>query len=160
MTVRYTLRLRDDAMNWLQNNYRANGHQTISKFVDSILSDYIKSKTPSMETTADGPINPRQEVDKIVEEIGKLTEQYGEKFEAMRSMVPKDAPKLQTMEDVRKRVDYIWMKVIDKNGFVRGDRNKVVPLSRTDLKSYEQLCQLQLRKLELMKVMTAGAATQ
>ena len=156
MTVRYTLRLRDDAMNWLQNNYRANGHQTISKFIDSILSEYIKGKTPSMETTADGPLTPHQEVDKIVEKIGKLTQQYDEKFEAMRSMVPKDAPKLQTLEDVKKRVDFIWMKVIDKNGFVRGDRNEVVPLSKNDVRCYESLCQLQLRKLELQKVISAA----
>ena len=73
MTVRYTLRLKDDMMNWLQNNYRANGYSTLSKFIDSILSEYIKSKTPK-ETTADGPITPHQELDNVVEEIalGKL----------------------------------------------------------------------------------------
>ena len=136
---------------WLKDNFREQGYASTSKYVAFIVNEYVKTKTIPVEPEPEGPLTPQQEVDKVVEEIGNLTATYNEKFEAIRSLVPKDAPKMQTLEDLKKRIGFIWTKVIEKNGYVRGERNKVVPLSKNDVRCYESLCQLQLRKLELQR---------
>ena len=48
-------------------------------------------------------MTPEEEIDKIGEEMGQLNVEYDEKFQAIRSMIPKDAPKVQTVEDLKKR---------------------------------------------------------
>ena len=49
----------------------------------------------------DRPLTAEEQVAKIVEEIGDLTATYDEKFEAIRSLVPKDAPEMETLDDGR-----------------------------------------------------------
>ena len=51
-------------------------------------------------------MTPEEEIDKIGEEMGQLNVEYDEKFEAIRSMIPKDAPKVQTAEDLKKRTEF------------------------------------------------------
>ena len=145
---------------WLEDHQRDEGHSTLSKFVASIVDQYVKVRTPVEEGPEDRPLTAEEQVAKIVEEIGDLTATYDEKFEAIRSLVPKDAPEMQTMDDVDARVVFIWTRIVEENGFVRGERNKVVPLSRTDLKSYKQLCDLQLKKLALLKAMSVAAVAE
>ena len=36
-------------LKWLEDNHRANGHASVSKFADSIISEYVKSKTAPPE---------------------------------------------------------------------------------------------------------------
>jgi len=143
---------------WLKEHQRDEGHSTLSKFVASIVDQYVKVRTPVEEGPEDRPLTTEEQVAKIVEEIGDLTATYDEKFEAIRSLVPKDAPEMQTLDDVDARIVFIWTKIVEENGFVRGERNKVVQLSRVDLKSYKQLCELQFKKLELLKTMSVAEA--
>jgi len=156
-TKRITIRFDLEIWEWLENNHRANGHSNPAKFANSIISQYVKSKIQPEEPVQEVPLTPEEEVDKIVEEIGKLNEQYNDKFEAIRSLIPKDAPNIQTLEDLKKRANIIWTKVKEKNGYVRAERNKVVPISKNDLKCYELLCELHVRKRELEKVMSVAA---
>ncbi|MGH2639331.1 MAG: hypothetical protein ACRDF4_08645 [Rhabdochlamydiaceae bacterium] len=137
-------------MIWLQNNHRANGYQTLSKFLDSILSEYIKSKTLSKD--ADRPLTPQEECDTLIEEMGKLNERFDDKFAAIRSLIPKDHPQTETEADLKKLIVLIWTKISERNGFVRF-RNKGIAISRADLEQYEQLGLLHLRKKELTKGM-------
>ena len=146
--------------NWLVEHQVAEGHSTLSKFVASIVDQYVKSRTPVEDEPEPKPMTAEEQVAKIVEDIGNLTATYDEKFEAIRSLVPKDAPEMETLDDVDARIVFIWTRIVEENGFVRGERNKVVQLSRVDLKSYKQLCELQFKKLELLKAMSVAAVAE
>ena len=121
---RIAFKFAPDIHKWLEDNYRANGHATLANSPNPSLAEYVKSKTAPPEPEQEGPLTPDQEVDKITEEMGSLNEQYDEKFEAIRSLSPKDAPKIETPDDLEKLIALIWVKLRANNGFVRRSRNK------------------------------------
>ena len=150
----------DDIRQWLEDNHRTNGHPTLARFANSIISEYVKSRTQPPEQVEEGPLTPEEEVNKIVEEMGELNERYDEEFEAIRGLLPKDAPKVQTQEDLKKRTELIWAKLKEKNGFVRASRKRAVAISRQDLQFYEKLGMLHLRKRELERLIGVAAVAE
>ena len=142
---------------WLEENFHEQGYSAVSKYVSFIVDEYVKTKVVPLDPEPEGPVTPDQEVDKLVEEMGRLSQQHHEKFEAMHSLIPKDAPGVLTLEDLTKTMALIWAKVKEKNGIVRTDRKKVMAISKADLRCYDLFCQLRLRKQELERMM--GTAT-
>ena len=141
---------------WIRDNYRSQGFASESKCVASIVDQYVKSKAPAEPVDPDAepkPVTPEEELDKITDDMGALNEQYDEKFEAIRSLIPKDVdPDVETPEDLIRLTQVIWKKLIEKGGFVRRG-SKGVAVSRNDIKCYENLGNLHLRKKELLKNM-------
>ena len=145
---------------WLDEHQSKEGFSSLSGFIASIVDQHVKTKTPdSVELEQEHrPMTPEEEIDKIGEEMGQLNVEYDEKFQAIRSMIPKDAPKVQTAEDLKKRTEFIWKQLLDKNCFVRV-RNKPVAISRNDLKCFEMLGAYHLRKKELTAIVETAAET-
>jgi hypothetical protein len=126
----------------------------LSKYVAFIVDEYVKTKKPAPEPSPQRPLTPEQEIDKIGEEMGRLNEQYDEKFEAIRSLIPREFPVVQTDDDLKQQTKVVWKVLLDRNCFVRGARNKAVAISKEDVGCYERLGTLHLKKMELTKNLT------
>ena len=85
--------------------------------------------------------------------MGQLEDRLHRKFEAIRSVIPKDARPPQNETEMNIILEKMWQEICHCTCFIDGEA-----ISKANFEEYRKLGHLYLRKKELEKQLTASGA--